>query len=213
LTETKNYAIKEVYGFLFHSLLSTRASLKTCPGVYYDFEVFMLTQKQENFVNNLFKGMTQREAWIQAGYSSKYALTLIDSHACRLAKRDKIQARLEELRNEASSHTVMTEIQRKERLSEFAKANLVDFISEDGQVSLSKDIPNYGAATEYAVKRTKHGYNRSLKLLNPISAIDLLNKMDGLYDEGRPVRDINIVFVIGKGYQDIKELEVGDAPE
>ena len=56
-----------------------------------------LTQKQETFTQNLFKGLTQREAWIQAGYSSKYDLALVDIHACALAATDKVKIRLAEL--------------------------------------------------------------------------------------------------------------------
>lgn len=57
----------------------------------------MLTQKQELFTLNLFSGMTQRESWIKAGYSSNYALKVIDSNACALANRSKIKVRLQEL--------------------------------------------------------------------------------------------------------------------
>lgn len=56
-----------------------------------------LTCKQERFALNLFAGMTQRDAWIDAGYSSRYALAVIDSNACVLANTSKIIVRLQEL--------------------------------------------------------------------------------------------------------------------
>lgn len=80
-----------------------------------------LTQKQETFTQNLFKGLTQREAWIQAGYSSNYALSLVDSHACRLANRDKIKARYAELTQKAEDASIAIVKERKQRLTVFVR--------------------------------------------------------------------------------------------
>ena len=82
-----------------------------------------LTQKQENFTQNLFKGMTQRDAWAAAGYSTRFRVEWIDAHACRLAKNVKVVARLAELRNAVASPLIMSEIARKERLSDVGRAN------------------------------------------------------------------------------------------
>ena len=79
-----------------------------------------LTQRQETFCLNIFSGMTQREAWGRAGYSTKYPAEDVDSHACMLFKSDKIQTRLTELRDKAESPTIMSVTKRKERLSEIA---------------------------------------------------------------------------------------------
>ena len=84
----------------------------------------MLTQKQESFCLNILNGMTQREAWTQAGYSSKYDVAIIDVHACALAAQDKIKIRMNELRDQAASTSVMTVQERFERLSEFARENI-----------------------------------------------------------------------------------------
>ncbi|MFC1972444.1 terminase small subunit, partial [Chloroflexota bacterium] len=46
-----------------------------------------LTPKQERFCLNLLKGMSQREAYIQAGYSGNQARDTIDNHAYQLAHR------------------------------------------------------------------------------------------------------------------------------
>ena len=60
-------------------------------------EPMELTQKQETFTQLLFEGKTQREAWVQAGYSSKYAPAIIDVNACKLANSNKVKLRLGEL--------------------------------------------------------------------------------------------------------------------
>jgi len=82
-----------------------------------------LTQKQETFAQNLFKGLTQREAWIQAGYSSKYAPAIIDVHACQLAAQDKIKVRLTELNLKTEDVTVATVKERKEKLTQIMKGD------------------------------------------------------------------------------------------
>ena len=153
-----------------------------------------LTQKQENFTQNIFKGMTQRDAWIYAGYSSKYALALVDVHACHLANRDKIKIRLEELRGEVKSNNIMTVTQRQERLSEISRANLTDFVDKEGNITLESD--NQGALQEVTVSELRSSKkeaistsNIKVKLHNPISAIAELNKMDHVYETERSVED------------------------
>ncbi len=57
-----------------------------------------LTPKQEEYTNNLFFGMSQRKAYIGAGYSDKGSDANIDSKASALVKDGKVMARLAELR-------------------------------------------------------------------------------------------------------------------
>ena len=113
----------------------------------------MLTQKQENFTLNLFKGMTQRDAWINAGYSSKYSLTLVDIHACQLANKGKIKVRLAELRQEVTDAAIATVEERQQRLTEFVREDVIS--------------PKTGGLV-----RTGN-----------IMSIDLLNKMDKIYSD------------------------------
>jgi len=140
----------------------------------------LLTQKQENFTLNLLKGKTQRESWIQAGYSSKYPLVYIDSHACSLANSGKIEARLAELRAEVAA-TVKSSLiadikERQERLTQFVRE---DIVKEGTPIRTSN-----------------------------ISSIAELNKMDHIYELGGNLRDVNVVFVIGKGYKNVIEGKV-----
>ena len=83
-----------------------------------------LTQKQENFTLNLFKGMTQREAYTNAGYSSGYAIEVLDTNASVLANSNKILLRLKELRGQTEDDTVLTVLQRKQRLTEITKKDI-----------------------------------------------------------------------------------------
>lgn len=174
----------------------------------------MLTQKQENFVNNIFQGMTQREAWIKAGYSSKYALSIIDIHACQLAAKDKIKIRLEEMRKEVKSSLIADDIERKEILTEIARGRVGNLL--DGNQRIKQGEPLTDASIQEVdtvdIKIGK-GENARLaqitkiKLHNPITAIDTLNKMEKLYSDTPQVNNVNVVFVIGKGYRDILQVE------
>ena len=81
----------------------------------------VLTPKQELFTNNLFKGMSQREAWIQAGYSGISSPAVIDVNACRLADNTKVKLRLAELRALTCSVLVADAKERRERLTIFLR--------------------------------------------------------------------------------------------
>lgn len=83
-----------------------------------------LTQKQERFAFNIaVKGMTQHNAWVEAGYSSNYPSAIVDQNSCRMAS--KLKARIQELRDEmqagVKSDKIASEIERKEILSDIAR--------------------------------------------------------------------------------------------
>lgn len=169
-----------------------------------------LTQKQEIFTLNLLKGMTQREAWIQAGYSSKYPVAFIDSHACRLANKDKIKERLNELRAEAAQGAVMTLQEILERHSEIARARLGDFIDTDGElVKIDKDSLNSAALQELKTTQFTGGKDgrassktTTIELRDPVRSMQEIAKLQGHY----PKEDTNIT------YNDIKVLIVREQP-
>ena len=69
-----------------------------------------LTVKQEKFVQGLFKGLSQREAYKKAYDSKNMKDETIDKRACEIAKEGKIKGRLQELRdNIAKRNTVSVE--------------------------------------------------------------------------------------------------------
>ena len=109
-----------------------------------------LTIKQERFAQNLFLGMNQSRAYVEAGYVCKSRGTL-RSAACRLATNVNVQRRLKELIEKAASDKVMTVIERKERLSEIARTTLADFVEfgADGSViSIDRESQHTAAIQE-----------------------------------------------------------------
>jgi len=149
----------------------------------------MLTQKQEIYAQNLHKGMYQRDAYRDA-YKPTYALATIDANASRLANNAKVLTRLEELRQRAEDEAVATVIERKQRLTEILRADIPDYMTEDG-IKVGKESPNVGAVSEVTTKTRVYKKTSepivitNLKLHNPIQAIAELNKMEKIYSEAQ----------------------------
>src|ERR1017187_2996208 len=116
-------------------------------------------ERQEKFCQFIFQGYNQREAYVKAGYSCAN-LAIVDSHASHLATTSKVEARISELRQRAEDKSVMSVIERKQRLSEAGRADLADFIDPGGEtLHFDKQHPNHRAVIEYSVSTTytKHG--------------------------------------------------------
>jgi phage terminase small subunit len=67
-----------------------------------------LTPKQEKFVQGLFKGLSQREAYKQAYNAENMKDNTIDRHAYTLASDDKIKTRLKELQLKLEEQNIIT---------------------------------------------------------------------------------------------------------
>ena len=182
-----------------------------------------LTQKQENFCLNIIQGMSQREAYIQS-YKPAYAITTIDANASRLASNEKVLKRLSELREKAQNNKIASVIERKEILSEIARASMTNFV-EVGQDGAWFNIDNTNLnnrAISSVQSKTVVGKDGAddavfirVNLRDPIEAIKELNKMDGVYAENTTVvnndnRSINIIVQSEKGKKITESLMSGE---
>lgn len=152
----------------------------------------MLTVKQEKFCINYFKIGNASEAGKLAGYSPKSIRNITSV----LLTKTNIQSRLKELQERAASSKIMDVIERKERLSEIARTNLTQFmeLGKDGSwVNLGPETPNTAAIqeihsrTEYDKDSDQPTVYTSVKLHDPIKAIQELNKMEGIYKDSPTV--------------------------
>ncbi|MFA5937447.1 MAG: terminase small subunit [Candidatus Paceibacterota bacterium] len=170
----------------------------------------MLTAKQEKFVLNVLSGMSQSEAYRKAGYACKN-VAVVTNNASRLARKDCILKRITELRGQVASDKILTVTQRKEILSEIARAKLTDYQEAGadgaGYINIGKESPNIAAIAgiESATKFDENGNTGMLftkvKLHNPVQAIAELNKMEKIYSDAPTIiNNTEIVFLIGKGY-------------
>lgn len=78
----------------------------------------MLTAKQERFIQNIVKGMTQRQAYKDAYNAENMKDETIDCEACLLFKDPKITARYQELIKELEKAAVMTALEKRLLLKE-----------------------------------------------------------------------------------------------
>lgn len=122
----------------------------------------MLTAKQEKFIRNLIQGMSQREAYKNSYDAENMSDKSIDEEACRLFNDSKISSRYKELQDRLDDATIMTAKERLEYLTEVIMGiqgeNIVEIV--EGEL-IERTVPT------------------SLK--NKLSAIDLMNKMQGEY--------------------------------
>ena len=122
----------------------------------------MLTAKQEKFVRNLIKGMSQREAYKNSYDAENMSDEAIDVNACRLFKEPKISLRYQELQARLDKATIMTAQERLEYLTEviigLQSEKVVQMVNGE---AIEVDMP--------------------VSIKNKLSAIDLMNKMQGEY--------------------------------
>lgn len=124
----------------------------------------MLTPKQEKYVQNLIKGMSQRQAYRDAYPDDKSSDETIDKNACKLFHDSKIISRYKELLDKTQEQTIMTAIERKKWLTEVIK----DIQREECNVK-TPDGEEIQVGLKNADLNTK------------MKAMDILNKMDGEY--------------------------------
>ena len=123
----------------------------------------MLNIKQEKFIQNIVKGMSQREAYKDA-YKVNYADNAIDNRASELFKKGEVQVRYQELLQELEDKSIMSAKERMKWLTEVIK---------DKQ---REDIYVRNSDGEDVLMGSKNA-----DLSTKIKALDTLNKMSGEY--------------------------------
>lgn len=84
----------------------------------------MLTAKQEVFVQNLIKGMSQADAYRSAYNTKNMSDKTIHEAASRLVADSKVSARISELRGQLTKETIMSAQKRLEWLTELVLDNV-----------------------------------------------------------------------------------------
>ena len=168
-----------------------------------------LSPSERAFVLFLFRGNSQTMAYRTAfPKSQNWSDNAVYVQASRLANSPKIILSLAELQKTCEDPTIASVIERKRKLTTYQRANLIDFINPDGEPELSKETPGHEAAAEYEVstRYTKTGdkvITKRIKLRDPIAAIAEHNRMERIGQPDTVVNQpINIIFMVGKGYQE-----------
>ncbi len=178
-----------------------------------------LTPKQERFALFLFQGLSQRDAYVKAGYSGNQIPNTIDRHSYELANSDYIKARLSELQAKALDASVASVIERKQTLSKVVRCTYADFTDEKGNLNIAdREQLRTPAIQEIRSSTTRSGTELSLKLRDPIAAIAELNKMEriGQVDTAINInndnRVLNITVRTEDGKQALQQLQSGKLP-
>ncbi len=163
----------------------------------------VLTKRQEAFCIKYFETGVVERAAVAAGYSRRSAK---DAGSGNLRK-PLVMAKLNELRKRAEDEAVIRVVERKRMLSEIARGRITDYLNEAGDgLAVDRDSVNAGAVAEVSVQ-TRPGREGQegrvitrLKLHDPVRAIALLNKMEGLYTDaespGAPAIRISEVVMV-----------------
>lgn len=83
----------------------------------------MLTAKQEQFVKNIIKGMSQADAYRNAYDCKKMSDKTIHENASRLMANSKVAARVSELRDKLATPSIMSAQERLKWLSELISSD------------------------------------------------------------------------------------------
>lgn len=143
--------------------------------------------KQEKFCLEYFALGNATEAAIIAGYKPRAAYAM----GAENLKKPHIAARIKELQDKAESDKIMSVKERKERLSEIARARIADFWEADKNgvhIKVNLKTANSAAIQEVQTEFVQDTPIRitKLKLHDPVRAIAELNRMEKVYTDGQP---------------------------
>ena len=152
-----------------------------------------LTAKQEAFCVNYFTLKNGTQAATLANYSPKTAYSIAEENL----NKPEIQARIAELEAKAESAAIGTVVERKRRLTEIYRATVGDFVDENGNLDIKgKDKLNTPAVAEIKTERTVIGIKTTLKLRDPIAAIQEQNKMERIGAQDINIHNQNILVEV-----------------
>ena len=90
----------------------------------------MLTAKQEKFVQGIIQGKTQADAYREAYTCNNMTDKTIHECASKLVKEPKIATRIEELRKQIASSSIMSAQARLEWLTDLVQDNVTNIDSK-----------------------------------------------------------------------------------
>ena len=165
-----------------------------------------LTQKQETFCLKYFELGNATEAALAAGYSARTAAVIASINLTKV----KIIERIGQLRQKVEDDSVANVLERKQVLTQIARGTVGTLLDENQRIKQGEPLTDASiqevVTSEIIIGK---GENATLarvtkiKLHNPVPAVDLLNRMDKIYEErippGQPVT--TFIFVLPNGTQ------------
>ncbi len=170
-----------------------------------------LTGKQRRFCREYFEGKTGTQAAIEAGYAFGSAKVT----ASRLLTHDNVAAHLSELQQQADDESVATVLERKQVLTEILRGRLARFVTDDMNPKMLDDAALQEVRIVHFTgsKDAPDSTTTTIKLNDPVKAIDLLNKMERIYGEMGIVidnRSVHITVASEEGKEMTKRIMAGE---
>jgi phage terminase small subunit len=138
-----------------------------------------LTVKQEKFVQGLFQGMSQREAYKSAYNAEKMSDGVIDNKASLLAKKDEIRVRLQELQKTVAERNIVTVEWVIENLKQVAERCM------QAEPVMIREGNEWVESGEYQFAHA--GANRSLELIGKYLGM-FTEKVEHTGKDGGPIQ-------------------------
>lgn len=159
-----------------------------------------LTQKQETFCLKYFELGNATEAALFAGYSQRTARFIASINLTKV----NIQEKLSELNQKAEDASIAGVVERKKVLTEIIRGRFSEFMT-----NLTPDKLKSAALQEIKVTESggrNRGRTTTIKLHNPIPAIDIINKMENIYESVSPISLIDQTLNIIVDSEEAAEL-------
>ena len=164
-----------------------------------------LNSRQYRFCLNIMQGMSQTEAYLQAGYdTTREMATVCASELLTKPHVSSFLASYQEKQLAMVESQLLSKSEKRTILASIARATLIDLIDDDGNLKIDRKSSAVKALKEYyrKVRLDRDGNPiviSSAKLLDPLAAIMEDNKMTGDYAPSKSLHahrvqfDINLV--------------------
>ncbi len=169
-----------------------------------------LTSQMVIFCREYFGGKTATQAAIEARYSFKTARKA----GSRLLARVDIRSHLAELQQQADDEAIMDVVERKKILTEIGRGRLAHFVSDDMSPKMVDNAAVSGLFTLTITQKDGTVVTRqTVKLNDPVKAIQELNKMERVYGEVGLIidnRTLNVTVASPEGAEMVKRIAAGE---
>ena len=146
-----------------------------------------LNPRQQAFLNNLMKGMSQKEAYVSAGYSPKTA----EQNSTALIRNPKFRANFEAAKERAANKAEATLERVLREECRIAFADIIGLFDENGALVRPQDIPEDLRRAIASIKVIEKWDPESMRMLNVYEyrfwdkgrALERIGKHLGMYEK------------------------------
>ncbi|MDA3872406.1 MAG: terminase small subunit [Kiritimatiellae bacterium] len=134
----------------------------------------------------------------RAGYATaKMKALTVNRRAVEIFARPHVKAYVETLQAQAQTAAILTRQRALEILTDIAEGRISEFIQENGEIDTAAVSRSGHTIESFRQAVTEGGTTRSIKVRDPITAIDRIAKLEG-WDKQQDDGDkgVNFTFII-----------------